>query len=124
MPRDLNQVSYTLRRCAVVLVHALFQGPAGTNPFVESMWRLANTINDRVPVYLGEHQKLRGTTWYDVYPAHVIRHVQVNVYEYMQALQVHSGGICHLSRIFKTSIVCCRGGRSMSRRSGCRSLPP
>ena len=91
LPRDLNQVSYTLRRYDV-LVHVLFQGPAGTNSFVEAMWRLANTFNDRLPIYLGEHQKLRGTAWYDVYPAHIIRHVQVNVYEYFQLLQTHDGG--------------------------------
>jgi hypothetical protein len=87
LPRDLNQVSYTLQRFAV-LVHALFQGPGEVNPFVKCMWLLANTFNERLPLYLGQHQALRGTPWYDVYPAHVVRHVQINVYEYMQALQV------------------------------------
>ena len=90
LPRDLNQVSYTLQRYAV-LVSTLFQGPGATNPFVTGMWMLANTFNERLPLYLGQHQALRGTLWYDIYPAHIIRHVQVNVYEYMQALQVSDG---------------------------------
>lgn len=90
LPHDLNQVSYTLRRYAV-LVHTLFQGTGATNAFVEAIWVLANTFSDRLPVYLSVHQKLRGTAWYDVYPAHIVRHVQVNVYEYLQALQVHNG---------------------------------
>ena len=51
VPQDLNQVLYTLRRYAI-LVHALFQGPGSTNMFVESVWHLANTFNDRLPVYL------------------------------------------------------------------------
>ena len=92
MPQDLNQVSYTLRRFAV-LTHALFQGPGATNPFVESVWLLANTFNDRLPDYLHEHHKLRGTAWYDVYPAHVLRYVQVSIYyEYTQMLQSTPGG--------------------------------
>ena len=91
VPRDLNQVGYTLRRYAV-LAHALFQGPGATNPFVECLWVLANVFNDRLPIYLGEHQRLQGTAWYDVYPAHIIRHVQVNVYEYLQALQQAPAG--------------------------------
>ena len=90
LPRDLNQVSYTLQRYAV-LVHTLFQGPGASNPFVACMWTLANTFNERLPLYLGQHQVVRGTPWYEVYPAHVIRHVQINVYEYMQALQVSDG---------------------------------
>ena len=52
------------------------------------MWKLANTFNERLPLYLGRHQALRGTPWYAVFPAHVVRHVQINVYEYMQNLQV------------------------------------
>ena len=90
MPQDLNHVSYTLRRYAV-LVHTLFQGPGATNAFVECIWRLANTFNDRLPAYLSEHQKLRGTAWYDVYPAHIVQHVQVNVYEYLQGVQSSMG---------------------------------
>ena len=90
LPHDLNQVSYTLQRYAV-LVHALFQGPGANNPFVTGMWMLANTFNERLPLYLGQHQALRGTLWFDLYPAHVLRHVQINVYEYMQALQISDG---------------------------------
>jgi hypothetical protein len=82
MPRDLNQVSYTLPRCAV-FAHTLFQGPGVTHAFVECLWMLAKTFSERLPVYLGKHQKLRGTAWYEVYPAHIIRHVQVNVHEYL-----------------------------------------
>ncbi|KAI2505101.1 hypothetical protein MHU86_9289 [Fragilaria crotonensis] len=52
------------------------------------MWMLANTFNERLPLYLGQHQALRGTPWYEVYPAHIVRHVRINVYKYMQALQV------------------------------------
>ena len=93
LPKDLNQVGYTLRRYAV-LAHALFQGPGATNPFVECLWILANVFNERLPVYLSEHQRLQGTAWYDVYPAHIVRHVQVNsTYEYLQALhQTPAGG--------------------------------
>lgn len=91
LPRDLNHVSYTLQRYAV-LAHTLFQGPGASNPFVTCMWMLANTFNERLPLYLGQHQSLRGTPWYEVYPAHVVRHVQINVYEYMQALQVRGDG--------------------------------
>lgn len=90
LPRDLNQVSYTLQRYAV-LAHTLFQGPGASNPFVACMWTLANTFNERLPLYLGQHQVLRGTPWYEVYPAHVVRHVQINVYEYLQTLQVSDG---------------------------------
>ena len=52
------------------------------------MWTLENTFNERLPLCLGQHQALRGTIWHDVYPAHVVRHVHINVYEYLQALQV------------------------------------
>ena len=89
LPQDLNQVSYTLQRYAV-LVHALFQGPGAANPFVTCMWKLANTFNERLPLYLNQHQVLRGTPWYEVYPAHIVRHVQINVYEYLQAMQVRA----------------------------------
>lgn len=91
MPRDLNQVSLTLRRFAI-LVHTLFQGPGASNPFVKCMWLLANRFHERLPHYLGQHQALLGTPWAEVYPAHVLGHVQINVYEYLQALQVGSGG--------------------------------
>lgn len=91
LPRDLNQVSYyTLQRYAV-LAHTLFQGPGTSNPFVASMWTLANTFNERLSLYLGHHQVLRGMPWYEVYPAHVVQHVQINVYKYLQALQVSDG---------------------------------
>ena len=87
LPRDLNQVSYTLPRFAI-LAHTLFQGPGANNTFVTCMWMLANTFNKRLPLYLGQHQVLRGTPWYEVYPAHLVRHVQINVYVYLMALQV------------------------------------
>ena len=91
LPQDLNQVSYTLHRYAV-LVHTLFQGPGNANPIVRCMLMLANTFSDRLPHYLGHHQSLRGTPCFDVYAAHVVRSVQMNVYEYLQALQVNNGG--------------------------------
>lgn len=90
LPQDLNQASYTLQGFAV-LAHTLFQGPGVSNPFVRAMWTLASSFSARLPVYLGQHQLLRGTPWYEVYAAHVIRHVQINVYEYLQALQVVGG---------------------------------
>ena len=90
LPRDLNQVTYTLQRFAV-LVHALFQGPGTANPFVTCMWTLASNFSERLPLYLGQHQGLMGTPWYELYPAHVIRHVQINVYEYLQAMRVNDG---------------------------------
>jgi hypothetical protein len=80
LPRDLNQVSYTLQRFAV-LAHTLFQGPGASNPFVTSMWMLASTFNERLPLYLGQHQSLRGMPRYEVYPAHVLQHAQINVYK-------------------------------------------
>lgn len=92
LPHDLNQVSYTLQRFAV-LVHALFQGPGVVNPFVKTMWTLVNTFGNRLPVYLNQHQLLRGTPWHEVYPAHIVRHVQIMVYEYLQALQVVGGDL-------------------------------
>ena len=91
MPRDLHQVSLTLQRYAV-LAHALFQGPGEPNPFVRCMWLLANTFQERLPHFLGHHQALLGTPWAEVYPSHVLRHVQVTVYEYLQALQLAGGG--------------------------------
>lgn len=92
LPRDLNQVSLTLRRYAI-LAHTMFQGPGESNPFVKSMWILANKFHELLPHFLGQHQALAGTPWSEVYPAHVVRHVQVNVYEYLQALQVGSGAL-------------------------------
>jgi hypothetical protein len=92
LPQDLNQASYTFQRFAV-LAHTLFRGPGASNPFVGAIWTLANTFSARLPVYLGQHQLLRGgTPWYEVYAAHVVRHVQINVYEYLQGLQVGVGG--------------------------------
>ncbi|KAI2500160.1 adenylate kinase [Fragilaria crotonensis] len=90
LPRDLNQVSLTLRRFAI-LAHTLFQGPGDSNPFVKSMWLLGNKFHERLPHYLGHHQGLAGTPWWDVYASHVLRHVQINVFEYLQALQVSGG---------------------------------
>jgi hypothetical protein len=60
LPSNLNQASYTLQRYTV-LVHALFQGPGANNPFVKAIWILANTFNERLPLYLCQHQALRGT---------------------------------------------------------------
>ena len=92
MPRDLNHVSLTLKRYAV-LASALFQGPGVTNPFVQCMWLLASAFHDSLPLYLGQLQALAGTPWAGIYQAHVLlRHVQVNVYEYLQALQVGGEG--------------------------------
>jgi hypothetical protein len=91
MPCDLNQVSLTLQRYAI-LVSALFQGPGATNPFVQCVWLLASAFHDRLPLYLGQFHALTGTPWAGLYPAHVLRHVQVNVYEYLQALQVGGSG--------------------------------
>ena len=90
LPRNLNQVSYTLQRFAV-LAHVLFQGPGVVNPFVKAMWTLANTFDTKLPVYLNQHQLLQGTLWYDVYPAHIVCHVQITIYEYFQAMQVTRG---------------------------------
>lgn len=92
LPRDLNQVSLTLRRYAI-LAHTLFQGPGESNPFVKCIWLLANMFHERLPQFLGQHQALAGTPWAEVYPAHVLRHVQINVYEYLQALQVMGSGV-------------------------------
>ena len=60
LPQDLNQVSLTLRRFAV-LVHTLFQGPGPSNPSVKCMWLLANKFHERLPHFLGKHQSLVGT---------------------------------------------------------------
>lgn len=91
MPRDLHQVSLTLQRYAV-LVHTLFQGPGEPNPFVRCMWQLASMFHERLPHFLSQHQSLVGTPWAEVYPAHVVRNVQIHVYEYLQALQVGAAG--------------------------------
>lgn len=120
---DLNQVSYTLRRYAV-LVHAMFQGPGATNPFVDCIWVLANTFNDRLPAYLTEHHKLRGTALYDVYPAHILRHIQVNVYEYLQALQATTGGTPPPSPSFQELHRCLVQRGSFTAPSEWLPLPP
>lgn len=96
MPRDLHQVSLTLQRYAV-LSHTLFQGPGAPNPFVRCLWLLANTFHERLPHYIGQHQALVGTPWSEVYPAHVLRHVQITVYEYLQASQWGGGGAVAVS---------------------------
>lgn len=91
MPQDLHQVSLALQRYAV-LVHTLFQGPGEPNPFVRRcMWHLASTYHERLPHFLSQHQTLAGTPWGEIYPAHVVRNVQIHVYEYLQALQI--GGV-------------------------------
>ena len=90
LPRDLNQVSLTLRRYAI-LVHTLFQGPGDSNPFVKCIWVLANKFHERLPHFLGQHQGLMGTPWAEVNAAHVLRYVQINVVEYLQSLQAWSG---------------------------------
>ena len=51
------------------------------------------TFNERLPLYLGQHQALRGTPWYEVYLAHVVRHVQIQVYKYLQSMQVGDGTV-------------------------------
>ena len=90
VPRDLNQVSLILH-CYAVLVHTLFQGPGNTNPLDKCMWLLANTFHDRLPHFLGQHQGLAGIPWADVYAAHVLRHIQIIVVEYLQSLQAIGG---------------------------------
>lgn len=91
LPRDLHQVSLTLQRFAV-LAHVLFQGPGEPNPFVRCMWLLASTFHERLPLYLVQHHDVvMGTPWAAVYPAYVVRHVQINIYEYLQSL-VQVGG--------------------------------
>ena len=91
MPQDLNQVLYTLQ-CYAILVHTLFQGPGATNTFAESMWHLSNTFNNCLPLYLGEHQKLQGTVWYDVFPVHIIHYGKICVHKYLHELQLSTGG--------------------------------
>ena len=87
LPRDLAQVGLTLQRYAV-LVHALFQCPGDTNTFVRNVWMLANSFQARLPQLVEKHLALTGTPWADSYAAHVLRHVQTNIYEYMQGVQV------------------------------------
>lgn len=58
---------------------------------------LANTFHERLPHYIGQHQALVGTPWSEVYPAHVLRHVQITVYKYLQALQWGGGGAVAVS---------------------------
>lgn len=87
LPRDLAQVGLTLQRYAV-LTHTLFQGPGESNAFVRNMWMLANTFQARLPQLVERHLALTGTPWAEAYAAHVLRHIQINVNEYMQNLQM------------------------------------
>lgn len=70
-----------LRRYAI-LVRTPFQGPGKSNPFVKCMLLLAHLLfHERLPHFLVQHQALAGTPWAKVYPAHVLQHVQVTMYE-------------------------------------------
>ena len=91
VPRDLNQVSFTVR-CYAILVHTLFQGPGNSNPFVKCMWLLAINFHEQLPHFLGQHQGLAGTPWADVYAAHVLRRIQITAIEYLQSLAVGGAG--------------------------------
>jgi hypothetical protein len=71
-----------------VLVHTLFQGPGEPNTFVRNLWLLASSFQARLPQLVERHLALAGTLWAEVYAAHVLRHVQVTVCEYMQGIQV------------------------------------
>lgn len=48
MPRDLHQVSLLLQQFAVLLTHALFQGPGTPNPFVRCLWLLSCAFHERL----------------------------------------------------------------------------
>ena len=59
------------------------------------MWTLANMFGKNcLPVYLNHYQLLQGMPWYeDVYPARIVCHIQVTVYEYLQVFHVSGGEV-------------------------------
>lgn len=87
MPRDLHQVGLTLQRFAV-LAHTLFQGPGASHTLVQALWLLSNTFQAKLPLYVEKLREVQGTPTAEMYPAHILRYVQVNVQEYFQSVQL------------------------------------
>lgn len=86
-PSDMHQVGITLQRYAV-LVQTLFQGTtAAVHPFVRAMWELATGFQTRLPFIMDRYQGLGpGSPLHSVYPAHIIRTIQINAHEYLQRI--------------------------------------
>lgn len=79
VPQDLNQqVCLTICQYAI-LVHKCMS------------LLLANNFHEQVPHFLGQHQGLAGTPWENVYAAHILCHIHINVVEHLQSLQAIDG---------------------------------
>lgn len=89
-PVDISQTCITLYRYAV-LCQALFQGEGMENPFVASMWKLANAMQNGAPFVADSFQQhvARFPAVANVYYPTIVRAVQVITYEYLQHVGIN-----------------------------------
>lgn len=94
-PRDTYEVSITLQRFAV-LAQCLFQGTGASHPLVTSLWTLAASFQNQV-THIAERtrsviQQSPGVA--ASFHARILRHVQLRVHDYLQAVSVSVGDTC------------------------------
>lgn len=90
-PRDVNEVTITLMRYAV-LCQCLFQGVGAPHPFVETMWALATGMQNSAPFIAERYNNLvahPGIT--STYYARIIRAVQLSTFDYLQQVAISVG---------------------------------
>jgi hypothetical protein len=94
-PRDAHEVGITLQRFAV-LAQCLFQGAGAGHPLVETLWALASSYQNQL-TYLVERSRMVmhqhpgvAATYY----ARIVRHVQLRVHDYLQAVATSVADTC------------------------------
>ena len=85
----MSEVTITLMRYAV-LCQCLFQGVGPPHPFVESMWSLALSMQNRSS-FVSERVLVRQQSAVAAYYAPVIRAVQVASFEFLQQVATNIG---------------------------------
>ena len=91
-PNDISQTCITIQRYAV-LCQAIFQGSGAENPWVGSVWKLANALQNGAPFIADSFQQhvARFATVASVYYPTIVRAVHVSTYEYLQQVGINEG---------------------------------
>lgn len=87
-PTDISQTCITMFRYAV-LCQALFQGVGDPHPFVETLWKLAQSMQNAAPFIFDKYLQLHSPALASVYFPSILRTVQVLTQEYLQQVGVN-----------------------------------
>jgi hypothetical protein len=94
-PRDTYEVSITLQRFAV-LAQCLLQGTGEAHPLVTVLWTLAASFQNQV-THIAERSRAilqQNPGVAATFHARILRHVQLRVHDYFQAVSTSVGDTC------------------------------